>query len=112
MVAPVVIGPVLDTPHDPVTGEVVEAPAGDGLDIPPALDRRGPRPIQVRADDYIGFGSTFVDAIKNCKTLTEADAWVDQNEAFITEMETKAPKVYTRMMANVTKTRATLAVEA
>ncbi len=76
----------VEPPHDPDTGEV------------------GPHAIPVPKDEaqgednWIGYGSLVLAAIKTAKDKGEIDEWLDLNRASLDGMETVAPKVYKRLM--------------
>jgi phage recombination protein Bet len=85
----------VEPPHDPATGEVtphqipigyVETPEGD-------------------AADWLGFGRSFIAAVKIATTPDELRAWQDMNQAPLASCAENAPKAYKSICAALEKRR-------
>lgn len=91
--------PKAEPPHDPVTGEVK------------------PHQIQIGyvqtdngdASDWIGYGRSFIAAVKSAASLDELRAWQDLNQAGLASCAENAPKAYGSVVKMIDKRRAELA---
>jgi hypothetical protein len=85
-----------EPPHHPETGEIsphqipigyVETPEGD-------------------ASDWIGYGRSFIAAVKSAASLKELSAWQDMNQSPLAACAENAPKAYKSICAALDRRRA------
>ena len=91
--------PRTEPPHRPETGEVaphqipigyVETQDGD-------------------ASDFVGFGRSFIAAVKSASTIDEVRAWQDMNGAALASCAENAAKAYKSICGALDKRRSELA---
>lgn len=76
-------------------------PATVSIAAPQASDHKQPAVLASPSDpkDWIAYGQTLIAAVK---AIGQSDEWILKNEEALTRMKAEAPKVYERVMANIT----------
>jgi len=59
-------------------------------------------PLAGKAVDWAGFGRTLITYVKEAP-YKEAEIWISLNQENLTEMKTSAPKMWTNLIASLTK---------
>lgn len=87
--APPVQPVAIEPPHDPETGEI----GPHKIDVLLLADESG--------SDWLNWGGKFVAAIKTAKSVAEIGEWTKTNMAALATIAKEAPKVYSRIEANI-----------